>query len=811
MNDTNPTSSDSSEIPRADRSLFLALALVALCTLLYQVLLTRFLSATVYYHYAFSVIAAAMFGLTFGAVLVALNPRWFPIKGLRTQVSLAALGFSITSVITLAVHLRLCQFMSSQIGPVLVSIFLLAAIPFTCSGIVICLILTRHSRQSGPLYAADLAGSAAGCLFVALLFHFTDGIGALFLCAATATLAGAWPSRQQSRRVWLGCLAASLILFSLAAAQTSLWHRHESLLPITHSKGYRVLQPLFERWNTHSRVTVTPHDDIPFGWGLYPGAVRERRIEQRYLEMDSNASTIITRFNGDLSTVDYLRHDIINAGHVLGPGGKVLVIGVGGGRDILSALVAGRDQIVGVEINPDIIRAVTRDFAEFSGNLAKHPKVRIEINDARSFAAGTDESFDMIQVSLVDTWAATAAGALVLTENSLYTLEAWGQFLDRLSDNGVLSFSRWFSPELPYESYRLFNLALESLRSRGITEPLDHLVILTSPPAQKGIPGIATLLASRRPFTPEEISRLQRYAGENGFTVVLAPGSESGGEFRDLTTPEGLLAAEKLWYVDLSPPTDNSPFFFEFSHPRDLFGWRLWSGHKAANLEVPRQMLALLILVTALVCLCIIIPLQTKCCDRSSPLIPPGLVFFSAIGFGFMHVEISLIQRLVVLLGNPTQSLTVVLFTLLLASGAGSWFWGRQLVPGDSRSLARFMAALLVSLGIIGLATPWLVANLMPASGIVRIAVSALLVGWAGFFMGGAMPWALQSTAPLGRDTTSWFWGVNGATSVSATVSAVVISLFMGISAAYWTGWVAYVVAALAAWQMLKAGRRLAK
>jgi len=789
-------------LPHADRSLSGPLALISLCTLLFQILLSRFLSATVYYHYAFSVIASAMFGLTFGAVLVALNPRFFQEDRLRTHVSLASAGFALTSVLTLVIHLKLCRFMDSAVGPVMLAVFLIALVPFTCSGISICLVLSRFPKQSGALYAADLAGAAVGCLAVAGLFHITDGIGALFICAGISTLAGAWTARTHSRTGFVLCATGTLLFFFLAITQTALWLRHQSLLPITHSKGFKVDPPVFEHWNTHSRVTVSPHDNIPFGWGFSPGALRNHRVEQYYLEMDSSASTIITRFDGDLSKVGFLSHDIVNAGHILGPGGKVLVIGVGGGRDILSALVAGRDQIVGVEINPDIIRAITRDFAPFSGNLARNPRVRLEINDARSFVAGTDERFDMIQVSLVDTWAATAAGALVLTENSLYSVEAWTQFLGRLSDKGVLSFSRWYSAERPYETYRLFSLALESLRRAGVRDPIDHLILLTCPSTRPGTPGVATLLVSAMPFSEDHTRQFLKFAEENGFTVALAPGLGQGGEFFSIASPMGLAAAEAQWHVDLSPPTDNNPFFFEFSNPHDLLDIQMWRGRTDPNLEVPRQIIALLVLVTALVCLCIVIPLQTRCCDRSSPLIAPNLVYFCAIGLGFMHVEISLMQRLVVLLGNPTQSLTIVLFTLLLAGGAGSWFWSRFLSAGHARQLGLFLGCLLACLGLVGLATPWMVEQLMGAARPLRMAAAALLVGSAGFFMGGAMPWGLRQASRLGRETSSWFWGVNGATSVCASVSAVVVSLFWGISNAFWAGWAAYAIAALAAWRL---------
>jgi hypothetical protein len=298
-----------------------------------------------------------------------------------------------------------------------------------------------------------------------------------------------------------------------------LVRKEKSVFRIQYSKGGRPdTPPLYEKWNSYSRVRVTgdPRLELPtLGWGLSPAMPRLGRLRQLQLDIDSNAGTLMTGYNGDLRTVEHLKYDVTNIGYYLRGDRNVLIIGAGGGRDVLSALAFGARSVTAVDINKDIIRTVNHRFGDFTGHLDRDPRVRFVNDEARSFVARSTDQFGTIQISLIDTWAATAAGAFVLSENSLYTVEAWTTFLRHLADDGLLSVSRWYFRDRPAEMYRTTTLAVEALRAIGVADPRSHIAVVRNMRPANASPwdtpdGVGTILVSRRPFTSAELDTLDR-------------------------------------------------------------------------------------------------------------------------------------------------------------------------------------------------------------------------------------------------------------------------------------------------------------
>ena len=231
----------------------------------------------------------------------------------------------------------------------------------------------------------------------------------------------------------------------------------------------------------------------PFGWGF--ARVPDTKIDQNFLDIDADAATVITRFNGDLSKLSYLKNDVINAAYLVQPPADVAVVGVGGGRDILSALLFGAKHIHGIEINPAIFEVLTDKFAEFSGHLDRQPGVPLVNAEARSYINHSSDRYDLVQISLIDTWAATAAGGLTLTENRLYTVEAWDDFYRALKPGGMLSVSRWYDAQRITTSFiawwrsrrRRFSAAAcqqPNWRAMSIALNVDNIVtVITRPDA----------------------------------------------------------------------------------------------------------------------------------------------------------------------------------------------------------------------------------------------------------------------------------------------------------------------------------------
>jgi hypothetical protein len=782
---------------RAPRAIYAGLFLVTLATLVFEILLTRIFSITLWYHFAFMAISVAMFGITVGALAVHLRPAWFPQEKLRQRLGESAFCFGLLVVVSILVHL-FCPFDRPELQWIILGInFVAVALPFVFSGICVCLVLSRYPLQVNRLYAADLAGAALGCLTIFGLLSVMDGVSAALATAALACLGALAFAGQAGMRLRAG--AACACFAALATTNAVRSYEQQPLLRLTAAKGEALPTPVYERWNSFSRLTVRAGAEGPAAWSLsraYPGEVK---VRHHWLQIDACAGTPFVEFDGDLSKVDYLKHDVANFVHYLRPGGSQLIVGTGGGRDVLTGLIFGKERIVGVEVNQDILDLANNQFGDFTGHLDRNPRVRLVNDEARSYLAGLDDNFDVLQITFVDTWAATAAGAFTLTENSLYTREAWGVFLDRLTPRGILAVSRGFpEKDRMYEAYRLTALARAALLDRGAKRPEDHLVMVRNvvPYNKQSWGGMALLLVSRTPFTPQDLALVHKHAEALGFEVVLTP---EGGPIPDLVALARGQGTEEIadrLRINLSVPTDDAPFFFNMLRPTD---W-VWPGDvdraSYPNLVAVSMLVKLLVVVAVLTLLCVIVPLALTS-DRP-PLVRhgPHLLYFAAIGLGFMFIEVALLQRLTVFLGHPSYALTTILFALLVAGGIGSYASGRL------ASAARFpwlpMAALLAAVVVVGLATGPALRAFAASPTPVRVVVAAVLVALAGLFMGTALPLGLRRATAAEPGLVPWLWGVNGATSVFGSVLAAAVALAYGISASYWSGVACYGVAALA-------------
>ena len=810
---------------RAGARTFGGLFLVTLSTLTYQLLLTRTFSVTMYYHFAFVAISVTMFGMAVGAIAVYLGPRLFVADRVSRHLALGAALFAATIVLSYLTHLSI----PFLIEPSLVSAYALAltyaalSVPFVMSGVVVSLALTRFPQQVGALYAADLTGAALGCVIVGPLLRVADAPTAVVATAAIASVASMLFAAERTLNeatVWSGrlrrtcaTLAAFLTLATLAngvaARQNAGWLR------LMWVKGQYEARPLVERWNSFSRIRVIgdPNRVIkPSGWGLSATLPAEKRARELHLDIDSYAGTELTAYNGDPETVSHLKYDVTNVAHYLRPDSRVVVVGAGGGRDVLSALVFKQREVTGVEINESIIDLVNRRFGDFTGHLDRDPRVRFVNDEARSYIARLQDRVDLIQISLIDTWAATASGAFVLTENSLYTTNAWRMFLDHLAPRGILSVSRWYFADRPGEVYRLATLASTVLIERGVARPGDHYAIVRARPAASinGPDGVGTMLLSRDPLSAEDLDRLESVAARMKFDVIQSPRYSADDTFAAIASGSRLEQAIATHPLNIAAPTDDTPFFFHMLRLRDVFNVSRWQdqGIVRFNMTAVGILGVLMVTVTILTAACIVLPLaiarsrgvalaRSKDSARHSRVdIAPHLVYFGAIGLGFMLVEISQVQRLAIFLGHPVYSLSVVLFALLLSSGLGSLATAR--LSDSAKSSTRSLLLLVVVLVAFGSSTPLVIRYFDAASVAVRIAVAVAILLPIGFVMGMAFPIGMRRALSDAPSIAPWLWGVNGAASVCASVLVVVIALGAGISAAFWVGAACYVIAFVA-------------
>ena len=783
---------------------YAGLFMVTLATLMYEILLTRIFSVTMNYHFAFVAISLAMFGMSVGAVLVYLFPNYFTQERVRHHLALGSLLFAVSIVISFLTHLSIpFVIQRSLVGLYSIALtYTVLSVPFTFSGICVCLALTKFPQQVSRLYAANLAGAAVGCIVVIYTINFTGVPTAVIITALFASIGAVlfiYDGRSDRlRRIALIC---TLLLASFAAVNGVLAIKQVPLLRLVWVMSRLQGPVIYEKWNSFSRIAVrrnTGRPENPFGCGLSSTYPSERKVRQFWLDINWGEGTIMTFFNGNLDDLEHLKYDVVNLAHYVRQNSKVLVIGTGGGREILAALAFEQKSVLGIEINHDIIDAVNRVFGDFTGHLDRNPKVTFVNDEARSYIARSRDRFDIIQASIIYTGVATAAGAFTLTENTLYTVEAWRTFLDHLNPQGVLTFTIWYRGDKPYEVYKLTSLASASLVQLGVKNPRKHIVIVRHMPKRElyGQPtGTGTILVSKDPFSDKDLNTIEEVAGRMHFDMVLSPGFSIDSTFATIASGKDLDSFTAEFPLNIAPPTDDSPFFFNMIRVTDIFNRELW-GHTGAKGVVVLGVLS--ITVVGLAFLCIIVPLILTTERSLLKGTVPLFIFFSCIGLGFMLVEMSQMQRLIIFLGHPVYSLSVVLFALLLSSGIGSYST-QKISATDIRGSAIIRLFLLIcALFIFGKLTPYAISTFQDSATTLRILVAVLILFPIGLFMGMAFPLGMKIASAKSAFLTPWLWGINGATSVCASVLAVVIALSSGISTSFWTGFSCYVIAFIA-------------
>jgi hypothetical protein len=793
------------------------LFVICMCVLMLQIIETRILSVISYYHLAFFAISLAMFGMTAGSLLVYFNPTYFISERLAHNLAWIASAFALSIVVSTLILIS-TVLLNPWNGLFLAAVLwlkLIAALlpPYVFAGMGISLALTRSPWPVGQVYGVDLAGAAFGCIGSLLLLGLIDAVSALLMVGALGA-AAAWlfaraaaqlqavPTRSRIMR-WLQRPA----LLAAGLAALALWNAvlHPNGLVLSFTKGVMEIPFNVEvmRWNSYSRIRVERTvNDWPFMWGASP-SLPPRKIDQHYLNIDGDAGTPIYRFGGSFDDVSFLQYDITNLAYYIRNKGRAAIIGVGGGRDMLSAYGFGFREVTGVELNPIFIDLLRGRFADFN-RLAALPGVDFQIDDARSWFAssGRDRQFDLIQMSMIDTWAATGVGAFSLSENGLYTVEGWRGFISTLAPDGVLTVSRWYSPENVGETGRLLSLASASLMDLGVVDPSRHIFLA-------GTGRLSTLVLGRAPLTAEEIGALRATASKLGYSVLVSPDAPPFSELlrNILAAPDAatLAALSAEHHLDVTAPTDERPFFFNQLRPSDAFAMltalrrvETASGVVSGNLAATLTLLMLMVLSAILVLVTIVIPAAASAREVPRRLVGAGSAYFLLIGLGFMFVEIGLIQRLSLFLGHPVYGLAVGLFGLILATGIGSLISDRLPLRGTG-ALLGWCGATALCLGTLPLLLPRIVSayEALPITG--RAAVAVALIAPLGLLMGFAFPTGMRLVNGIDPRPTPWFWAINGAAGVLAASIAVLVSIALSISACLVIGAACYLLLALAA------------
>lgn len=783
------------------RLTMLAVALVSLSSLLLELALTRLFSVVLFYHFAFFAISVALLGLGSGGVFAHIRQEWlarFNMRALGAWLCLLNSIFILCSV-EVVLHTPVSLEVTGRNFGKLTIIYLAAAVPFFLTGLLFSVLFARSSDHISQLYGADLAGGATACLAVVPLLNFIGAPNALLLASACMAVAAAlWADQIKLRRA---AYALAAIFVLLMAANYS-----GRIIDVIYAKGvYRDPKWIeYSRWNAISRIEVST------------------QLGGRYVVIDADATTAImnvdpARWEQNASATPMYtglpetsgfnwKKSLMSAApsvaNVLRPHGDFAIIGPGGGVDVMRAVANGSPSVTGIEINPTIANNVMRGrYADYSFHLYDQPQVHIHVQDGRSYIRSSHDKYDVVQMTLVDTWASTAAGAFALSENNLYTIEAFREYFDHLKPDGMIAITRWEFKQ-PREAMRVVSQGIEALHRAGVADPRQNFVLIADGGLNEdGRPVL--VLAKKTAFTAAEHAAVAAHVRENPNLFWLNPPPEFAGlqplppaasAFRNLIESNDPTSFAKSYAYNVSPVSDSAPFFFFTLKTRHVIenilagtgrgmDWRI-------NLGVVVLGMLLIISIVAVLAF-LILPLALHRHRQHAPKTGiVALLYFIAVGFGFILVEISLIQRFVLFLGHPTYALTVVVFLLLLSSGAGSVAARRRIGSGSNilPLLGIISALIVVDVALL----PWLLSAAIGLPFVIKLLVSGIVLAPLGFLMGMPFPTGLRLVK-----TVEWAWALNAAASVLGSVMAMIIAIHFGLTVTLLCAAAAYLLAGL--------------
>jgi hypothetical protein len=759
-----------------------------------ELALVRIFSVLMGQHLVSLIVSLALFGLAAGGLAVLLAPGRFPPGRTPERLSAAAAAFALAVLAgwafffwlgrsPLAAHRLLAPlhepffepFARPDSGAALalpaLALYLVAAVPFAVGGLVAALALARHPQAARAVCAWDLAGAGLGAAGGVLLLSAVDPFSALAALAATGALAAALfapPGRRRAASWSLALLCAALAAASAGAGLVELKFVRGTYEP--------ELGPI--RWNAWSRVAA-----YPLRSGQVAGSFGTSRRyrgpfpEQRGLVVDDTGYTAVTRFApGD--DAGWARWNLLALPYLLRPDPAALVVGPGGGRDILVAKAMGAASVRAVEINPLVVRVVQQDLGGFSGRPYTLPGVEAVVEDARTFLARDRDRYDVLAATLVYGPSSPAGGAFTFSEEHLYTVEAFDAFLARLRPGGLLAIARFAREKaLP----RIVATAAAALAGRGAAAPAAHFFVA----AERGL---ALVIVKESPFTVGEVALLERVCRELDFDVEYSPARDPEGPLYGLLRGG---AGAPDYPFDVSPATDDRPFVHAAVRAADLLAAGARDGDTRAVLRL-RDVCAALLLGALLVAA---LPLAA---GRRTPGLPrraalPALGFFAATGLGFAAAEVLLLKHFLLLVGKPVPAVAAVLAGLLVAAGAGSLRSGGWPLPATlRRRCAQLTIVLLVGVVLL----PALVELALPLPAALRLLVAAAVSAAAGFLLGRPLPAAVAIAGLRDPRLVPWAWSVSGAAAALGSAAVLLIAVFAGYTEAGMLAPAGYLVAA---------------
>ena len=784
--------------------LLAAAAFISAGILTYEILLTRLLSIIHWHHFAYMVISIALLGYGASGSFLSLTRSFWSTR-LATGFAVFATLFAVSSLscFVLAQQLpfnALELIWDRQQLVYLLALYLLLTVPFFCGATCIGLVFACSEMPASHVYFRDLIGAGVGAILIIVLLYLLwpqDGlrvVTALGLIGATLALL--------EHRSWAAGTAAFLlsglaivVWFVLPAAWIEL--RPTPYKPLSQTMTIPGTAIDVERSSPLGLVSAVRSDVIPFRH--VPGSSLSNTqppADQIGIFVDGDGPTPITILEEDPTATAYLDDTIAALPFHLLDRPNVLILGAGGGTDVLLALQQGAEQIDAVELDPNIVDLVQMDFSDAAGRIFARPNVRVHIAEARGFVARSTDRYDLIMLPLLDSFSTASAGTRSLSEGFVYTREAFELYLNHLQPDGFLAISRWLKLP-PRDSLKLMATARSVLERKGHAHPETHLALLRSWDT-------TLLLIKNSPLTPEEIAAIKAFTAGRSFDLAYLPGlqTDEANTANILPEPYFYQGAAALvgptresffrrYKFDLTPATDDRPYFFDFFRWRSLTELLELRAVTGGALLDWGYLILVVTLVQAIILslVLILVPLWFgKKSSKSTSERRWVAAYFAMIGLAFLFVEIACIQRFMLFLNHPTYAIAVVLSAFLLLAGIGSVAstgfdrWVRNRSAHHLSGLAVAVVAIISLAVMYVFALPAITPTLVLLPGTFNIAAAQLMIAPLAFFMGMPFPLALGHLKTNAPDLIPWAWGINGCASVISAVLATLLAMSFGFS-----------------------------
>ncbi len=777
--------------------------------LLLEITLTRIFSFAISYHFAYLTIATAMLGFGSAGSFLAGFPDMFGSARNRIVAATTAAGISGAAALAVSAFLRFNPQSLSSSPTALATLavyYIVVAIPFLSGGIAIATILASRPEKVSQLYAWDLLGAGLGCgAAVPLIWWAGTPLAVVTALGAIATspLFFVGDAKSLRRRAGAGMVATAVIGLLAALAGPFPPSPGKFLHLFVNSPG---AEHLFARWTPLSRVDAVGWERSRDSWrGSYAtSGVSEtftgRGPEYRMVGYDGGSFAVMYEWSGEQlegEELDFLRRHIMAAPYEVLEDPDLLIIGFGGGADALGALANGVGDITALELNPITVELGAERFADFNGGLFNREGVHVVAAEARHWIESHDQKFDLVVLNSIDTLSALSTGAYVLAESYLYTAEAFQSYLERLAPGGMYALFSFDNNGIAAPTFivqRFASTLRTALLGLGVQSPEKNIVIIAS---RDDIPFVATLVRLE-PFEQADIDRLVSFADRMKFDVWHRPDvAKASGVSGFLSADDS--ARERLideHYLRFDPATDASPFFFNFYKWRSLV--RAHPDDPGGTPATGQRMLLIMLIQAVLVAAFMTFWPLTRLRRRASVSKPIGfIVYFAALGLGFILLEIALLQRFVLFLGFPTYSLSVVLFALLVSTGLGSALSGRLSAPFAPKALPAALALAVATIVFI-VASPSLFAVLLVQPLWVRVAVTVAVLAPLGLILGMFFPIGIRTVEAIDPRLVPWAWAINGCTTVVGTIAAVMLAMALGFDTVMLIAVAIYITGALA-------------